>query len=260
LLKLAKERGVKGIAEWVHHEQISIDGHLDTISYLRRGMKFGVPRKLSSKASWVDSGTGSSRALSRTRSLRGRSRSSKGRLTGLGISTSSTLISSSRQKRKRDGFVNANGGMKRSKSGDSRTDLEIATDAENGDPDTTDLHSIQEPEPDSLVGCESEAYGNWVHCCLVVSLAGRLLHAYRLTKELLGALRDAVRGHKSLLKDGKILHRDISENNIIITEAASKGEPIGRLIDLDLAKELDSVLSGASHRTGTMQFMAIEVL
>ncbi|KFY98879.1 hypothetical protein V498_01166 [Pseudogymnoascus sp. VKM F-4517 (FW-2822)] len=80
------------------------------------------------------------------------------------------------------------------------------------------------------------------------------------TKELLEALRDAIRGYKSLLKDGKILHRDISENNIIITEAASKGEPTGRLIDLDLAKELDSVPSGASHRTGTMQFMAIEVL
>ena len=51
LLKLAKERGVKGIAEWVHYEQISIDRHLDTISYLRRGMNFGVLRKLSSKAS-----------------------------------------------------------------------------------------------------------------------------------------------------------------------------------------------------------------
>jgi len=32
------------------------------------------------------------------------------------------------------------------------------------------------------------------------------------------------------------------------------------LIDLDLAKELDSLPSGASHRTGTTQFMAIEVL
>ncbi|OBT82162.1 hypothetical protein VE02_10023 [Pseudogymnoascus sp. 03VT05] len=260
LLKLAKERGVKGIAEWVHHEQINIDGHPDTISYLRRGMEFGIPRKLSSKASWVDSGVGSSRALSRTRSLRGRSRSSKGRLVGLGISTSSTTISSSGQKRKRDGFVDGGGGMKRSKSGDSRTDVEIATDAENGDPDSSNLHSIQEPEPDSLAGCGSETYGNRIHCCLVVSPAGRPLHAYRSTKELLEALRDAVRGHKSLLVDGKILHRDISENNIIITEAASKGEPTGRLIDLDLAKELDSVLSGASHRTGTMQFMAIEVL
>ena len=32
------------------------------------------------------------------------------------------------------------------------------------------------------------------------------------------------------------------------------------LIDLDLAKELNSRLSGARHRTGTMEFMAIQVL
>jgi len=37
-------------------------------------------------------------------------------------------------------------------------------------------------------------------------------------------------------------------------------EPKGRLIDLELAKESDSVPSGASHRIGTMEFMAIEVL
>ncbi|KAG9241301.1 hypothetical protein BJ878DRAFT_536604 [Calycina marina] len=36
--------------------------------------------------------------------------------------------------------------------------------------------------------------------------------------------------------------------------------PQRKLIDIDLAKEVDSVPSGASHRTGTMQFMAIEVL
>jgi serine/threonine protein kinase len=94
----------------------------------------------------------------------------------------------------------------------------------------------------------------------VVSLAGRPLHAYRSVRELLEALRDAIVGHKSLLEKGKILHRDISENNIIITEAATKGDPKGMLINLDLAKELDSLPSGASHRTGTMQCMAIEVL
>jgi hypothetical protein len=31
----------------------------------------------------------------------------------------------------------------------------------------------------------------------------------------------------------------------------------GRLIDLDLAKEPDSVSSGASHWTGTLQFIAV---
>ncbi|KAH6725072.1 hypothetical protein BKA61DRAFT_42781 [Leptodontidium sp. MPI-SDFR-AT-0119] len=261
LLKLAKERGVKGIAEWFHHEQITIDGNPDTIAHFRRGMKFGAPRKLSSKASWVDS-MESSQAYSRTRSLR-RSRSSAARLTGLGISTSSTTISSSGQKRKRDeGFVDGNSG-KRSRSIESRSnvaDVEIIVDAEKREPDTTSHHSIQEAEPDSLAGCESETYGNRIHCCLVVSPAGRPLHAYSSVGELLEALRDAIRGHKSLLEDGKILHRDISENNIIITEAATKGDPKGMLIDLDLAKELDSLPSGASHRTGTMQFMAIEVL
>jgi hypothetical protein len=262
LLKLTKERGVKGIAEWVHHEQITIDGNPDTIAHFRRGMKFGAPRKLSSKASWIDGSVESSRAYSRTRSLR-RSRSSAARLTGLGISTSSTTISSSGQKRKRDEeLVDGNSG-KRSRSIESRSnmaDLEITLGVEKREPDTTGHHSIQEAEPDSLVGCESETYGNRIHCCLVVSPAGRPLHAYRSVGELLEALRDAIRGHKSLLEDGKILHRDISENNIIITEAATKGDPKGMLIDLDLAKELDSLPSGASHRTGTMQFMAIEVL
>ena len=78
--------------------------------------------------------------------------------------------------------------------------------------------------------------------------------------ELLEALRDAIRGHKSLLEDGRIRHGDISENNIIITEAATEGDPKEMLIDLDLAEELNSLPSGASHRTGTMQFMAVEVL
>jgi hypothetical protein len=46
-----------------------------------------------------------------------------------------------------------------------------------------------------------------------------------------------------LLEDGQIRHRDVP-NNIIITDSATDGGPRGRLIDLDLAKELDSVPSG----------------
>jgi len=115
-------------------------------------------------------------------------------------------------------------------------------------------------KPDSLTDCESETYGNRIYYCLVVSLASRPLHAYRPVGELLEALCDAILGHKSLLKDRNILHRDISENNIIIIEAATKGDPKGILIGLDLAKELDRLPSGASYWTSTMQFMAIEVL
>jgi hypothetical protein len=97
LLKLARERAVKGVAEWFQYEQINIGGSADTITALQRGVAFGLPQKLSSKASWVDNSTESSRETSRTRSsIRERSRSSVGRLTGLGITTSSTPISFSR--------------------------------------------------------------------------------------------------------------------------------------------------------------------
>ncbi|TEY37182.1 hypothetical protein BOTCAL_0526g00030 [Botryotinia calthae] len=261
LLKLAKDRGVKGIAEWLYYEQIAIDGSIDTIAQLRAGLKFGAPRKLSSKASWVGNSVECSSVYSRTRSLR-RSRSSAAHLIGMEGSTSGTTASSG-QKRKRDGVVDDENVGKRNRSINSRSsvaNVENAVDTENHELETAGQYSIEEAKPDSLGGCGSETYGNRIHCCLVVFPAGRPLHSYRSVKELLGALHDAIRGHKSLLEDGKILHRDISENNIIITEATTKEDYIGMLIDLDLAKELDSLPSGASHRTGTMQFMAIEVL
>lgn len=72
----------------------------------------------------------------------------------------------------------------------------------------------------------------------MVSLAGRPLHAYKSVREPLEALRDAIAGHKSLLKDGKILYQDVSKNNIIITKSATKGALKGILINLDLAKEV----------------------
>jgi hypothetical protein len=74
LLKLAKERGVTGIAVWFNHEQVTSDGHPDTIANLRRAMEFGEPRELSTKASWVNNEIASGQTSSKTRtSLRGRS-------------------------------------------------------------------------------------------------------------------------------------------------------------------------------------------
>ncbi|PQE15170.1 serine threonine- kinase sgk2 protein [Rutstroemia sp. NJR-2017a BBW] len=209
LLKLAKDRGVKGIAEWLHHEQIAINGNTDTIAYLRAGLKFGALRKLSSKVSWV---------------ITVQSAAGMARLTGLGTSTSGTTTSSSGQKRKRDEVAVDDSGGKRYRSIESHSnmaDIEIIVHAEKRELDMTAHHSIQEAKPDRLS-----------------------------VKELLEALYDAIRAHKSLLEDRMILHRGISENNIIITEAATKGDPKGILIDLDLAKELDSLPNGASHRTG----------
>ncbi|KAM4067706.1 hypothetical protein HRG_001554 [Hirsutella rhossiliensis] len=74
-------------------------------------------------------------------------------------------------------------------------------------------------------------------------LPGRAIHKHKKISELLGALRDAIKAHRSLYLKGNILHRDISENNIIITDSKTTGH-MGMLIDLDLARELGSGRSG----------------
>ena len=68
-------------------------------------------------------------------------------------------------------------------------------------------------------------------------------------------------GHRSLVEKADILHRDISENNVMISPNPAPEEPKGFLIDLDLAKYITAYEnSGASGRAGTQVFMAIEVL
>ena len=53
---------------------------------------------------------------------------------------------------------------------------------------------------------------------------------------------------------------DISANNIITTDPKKADGFKGTLIDLDLAEEVGSSPSRLQTRTGTLQFMAIEVL
>ncbi|EFR03242.1 FunK1 protein kinase [Nannizzia gypsea CBS 118893] len=115
-------------------------------------------------------------------------------------------------------------------------------------------------EPSLFDKNNGEPYDNRILRCLVISPAGRPIYKFKSPLELLMALRDAIKAHRSLYLDGNILHRDISENNIIITNPNEADGHSGMLIDLDLAKEVGSERSGARHQTGTMEFMAIEVL
>ncbi|KAF2454800.1 FunK1 protein kinase [Lineolata rhizophorae] len=122
--------------------------------------------------------------------------------------------------------------------------------------DLQDLSIARKPSKRSR---SNNSYDHRTFRCLVTSPAGRSMRTYKSPLELLVVLRDAIRAHKSLYLTGNILHRDISENNIIITDPEKDGFQ-GVLIDLDLAKELRTGRSGARCRTGTMEFMAIEVL
>ncbi|MCJ1387127.1 hypothetical protein MMC17_010256 [Xylographa soralifera] len=105
-----------------------------------------------------------------------------------------------------------------------------------------------------------ESFDNRVFGCLVIWPAGRAIKDFHSIPELLTALRDAIKAHKSLYLRATILHRDISENNMIITNPKQTKGFTGMLIDADLAKIIGGGRTGARYQTGTMEFMAIQVL
>jgi hypothetical protein len=108
-------------------------------------------------------------------------------------------------------------------------------------------------------GEDDGSFDNRIFSCLVISPAGRSIKEFKSVREFLEGCRDSIKAHRSLYIEGKILHRDISVNNLIITDAEGEGDPRGMLTDLDLTTELDSG-SGGGHHNGTLEFMAIEVL
>ncbi|KAI9808740.1 MAG: hypothetical protein M1825_003892 [Sarcosagium campestre] len=227
-LRLALERGVEGIARIIGYRRIG------SIAELRSGLSF------QSRHVFRD-GNASTSTSSQIRPPPGRPSGP----------TSS--------KRSRPG--DEPGSRKKSRSDGQRSGLSQQYEPEKapGEPAS------------SLYEVDKGRYSNRVFGCLAIAPAGRALSEFSQTPvpsklvpsaigQLLSALRDAIRAHRSLYLKGNILHRDISENNIIVTRPDESGGFVGMLIDLDLAKVLGSGRSGARHQTGTMEFMAIEVL
>ena len=60
----------------------------------------------------------------------------------------------------------------------------------------------------SLYETDHSNYSNRIFGGLAISPAGRALSTFRSGKELITALRDAIKGHRSLYTAGNILHRD----------------------------------------------------
>ncbi|SZE99255.1 unnamed protein product [Blumeria hordei] len=91
---------------------------------------------------------------------------------------------------------------------------------------------------------------------------GRSLHKVESSLELVTVLRDAIKAHWSLIMKAKILHRDISANNIIMTGSEAHKNWKGYVIDLDLAVLLTDGKAQEKRQamTGTMEFMALEIL
>lgn len=224
LLRLARERGVEGVAKLFGHHRII------SVADMREGLTF-------TKAHTFRNTTLSpASSFSQSQSLLPRS---FGQICTLG--TAGDLP----KKRK---SVDAGGSPSKRSRSSSQSPNKAKRDREVNS-QTTSLYTY-----------DDSSFDNRIFRCLVISPAGRALRDFRSIPELLKALRDAIKAHRSLYTKGKILHRDISENNIIITNPKEADGFTGMLIDEDLAKETGSGRSGARHQTGTMEFMAIQVL
>ncbi|KMP05977.1 hypothetical protein CIRG_05658 [Coccidioides immitis RMSCC 2394] len=227
LLELAGRKNVRGVARIIGH------GAITSIADMRRGLTFNNKRhNFKSAPPSTASSFHQSQPLTEPCRLDIRRKSS------------------SRKRRSPDK------GMQVSKR--SRSIHQPSRDTQQEDELAFSVQSAHKPS--LFDGNGEEPYDNRVLRCLLISPAGRPIYKYESPLELLKALRDAIKAHRSLYLDGNILHRDISENNIIITDPEKAGGHSGMLIDLDLAKEVGSERSGARHQTGTMEFMAIEVL
>ncbi|KAH7038964.1 FunK1 protein kinase [Macrophomina phaseolina] len=230
LLRLARQRGVEGIARLIGRRRIT------SINEMRSGLIFTKPYSFRGPPSAASS---FSQSFSQSQPPSAVSRS---------FSEPHGPSIADRPSRKRKSVDVGREPSKRSKSNSQRS-------SQGQNEVTYDV----EAQGTSLLAPNNGPYDNRVFRCLVISPTGQAIHKYEKKSELLGALRDAIKAHRSLYLKRNILHRDISENNIIMIDPKRTGV-MGMLIDLDLAKELGSGRSGARCRPGTMEFMAIEVL
>lgn len=106
--------------------------------------------------------------------------------------------------------------------------------------------------------------------CVATAPRGKPLASFKSICEALYALRDAVKAHRSLYEKARILHCDISRNNIIIPDHIPNSDsPRGILIDFDESVDLDanppppdpdSPGPHAVEIRGTRAFIAIGVM
>ncbi|TEB22696.1 hypothetical protein FA13DRAFT_1715896 [Coprinellus micaceus] len=115
--------------------------------------------------------------------------------------------------------------------------------------------------------CPSTAgkFLNRIATCLTMKCCGGLIESFKSTLQLLCALCDAIAvlGHQRLVGDDiRILHRDISPNNILLgRDDASEGDR-GVLIDFDLAFKAtaEHPVVVIDHNIGTRVFQSLSVV
>lgn len=224
---LRAAHGIKGVAQLVASEQIT------SINELRQGLEFRKKRRLQSFEDQNSRNFPQPQAASKS-----------------GVENS--------QARKENPSVSVDESPKKK----SRPNSKSSRMNQQYHPSQDSAISIDDSSS-HLVEPGVEPFRDRTLTCLVISPAGRPLASYRNVPEFLLALRDAIKAHKGLF-EAKILHRDISPNNIIITDPEEADGFSGILIDMDMATQIGpdgrNKGSSAPQMTGTLEFMAIEVL
>ncbi|KAL7270699.1 hypothetical protein RUND412_006586 [Rhizina undulata] len=222
LLKHATGLGVQGIAEYVGHEDIQVNGSVDNI--------------FNNVLKGIDHGDNDSDWILKT-------------IDGFPLKTSTKHQSDTSNTQNKENVL----GQKSNSLSTSRK-----------------LKSVQKyslPIDSPALPCKRQkstaSLQDRIHTRLITRI-GKRLEKFASIVQLLEALRDAIRGHQSLYETGKILHRDISiNNNMIATSDLERPDGFkGFLIDPDMAVSTD--LPGdrklVHHRTGTLEFMSLNVL
>ncbi|KAJ2553599.1 hypothetical protein EV175_002883, partial [Coemansia sp. RSA 1933] len=102
------------------------------------------------------------------------------------------------------------------------------------------------------------------HNRIFMTPVGDYLDTVENEEGLVLVLADAMKCHNAILTNCRLLHRDISVNNILVVrefEGRSVRQPVrGLLIDFDHAISIDQDSSGYATRSGTLPFMSIHNL
>ncbi|KAJ2888086.1 hypothetical protein FB639_000877, partial [Coemansia asiatica] len=100
-----------------------------------------------------------------------------------------------------------------------------------------------------------------VHKRIAMTPIGKNLREVKCVDELIIAAADAMEVHTAISKKCRILHRDISSNNILIRQSLDTGRVHGILIDFDCALRIDHNSDKDRPRrpdmTGTRPYMSI---
>ncbi|KAJ2872008.1 hypothetical protein GGH93_004364 [Coemansia aciculifera] len=99
-----------------------------------------------------------------------------------------------------------------------------------------------------------------VHRRIVMSQIGQRLHTLESVDEFITVVCDVMRCHNAIFKYCQILHRDISDNNILVV--SQNGIARGLLIDFDCALDtsIERTEPPRPEMTGTLPFMSINNL